>query len=414
MASGPRRPRPTDAATPARADLVALALGALGEAEASAVRAAVSASPTLMADLDAIRGHLGRYDALPPAPPPPPIDNLLAALDGPRRAPAPRLTPTWHPRFAAAALLLCALGFLAWRAWDPSPPREAGPVASWQGSWVPAGVGDGMSAATEVSQVHVSWPGSPARHARLVAAHGAALRLGDAGLVSLERGRLWVESPPAPSAVPLVVRTPAGDVRVVGTRFELDLDGAKTLRVRVDRGVVEVQPPGAPAVRVESGRAWSPAGLETAEVGLPAWHPRASIVLRAARWMADGALEVDAELHGAVGADVDLPLLGGGTTAPAWIEWIDADGEVDRSLPLLPAHVTSEEGLDAPSAASPELVARWLGGQPDVLPAGIAKRFTLRFAGPLPSGSAYRLRALFRPSGAAPWLTRAIDVEAPR
>ena len=418
MASGPRRPDPQQAAPSmacGRGDLVALAAGALDEAEASAVRAAVSASPALMAELDAIRRHLRRYDALPPAPPPPPADSLLARLDGPRRGPAPRLAAAWQPRFAAAALLLLAVGFLAWQALDTAPSPNLGPVVAWQGTWRPPNEGGSrVATGTDVSQVRVSWPGRPPRHARLVASHGTAIRLGDAGHLQLEQGRLWVESPPSPSAVPLVVHTPAGEVRVVGTRFELDLDEAAALRVRVDRGVVEVRPVEGPAVRVEAGQVWSPAGLEAADTGLPAWHPRASIVLRAARWTADGALEVDAELHGDEGADVDLPLLGGGTSAPAWIEWIDADGEVDRSLPLLPAHVTSEEGLDTPSGGSPDLVARWLGGQPDRLPVGASRRFTLRFTGPLPSGSAYRLRALFRPSGAAPWLTRAIDVEAPR
>ncbi|MGE0190714.1 MAG: FecR domain-containing protein [Planctomycetota bacterium] len=415
MSSGSDRSDPGAGTTPTRADLVALALGALGEPEAGAVRAAVSASPDLVAELDAITRHLRRYDALPPAPPPPPVDGLLAALDGPRRARAPRREPASWPRLAAAALLLLAVGLVSWQAWDTSPTSGPGLEAAWAGSWIPEGVGGVVSAGTAVSQVHVSWPGDPGRRARLVAAYDTAIELGDGGRVTLERGRLWVESPAGPSAVPLVIHTPVGDVRVVGTRFEVDVDAARTLRVRVDRGVVEVQPSSGPGARVEAGHAWSVAGVEAAEAGLPTWHPRPAVLLRAARWTAEGALDVDAELRGDVGADVELPHLGAATGAPAWIEWIDADGEVDRSVPLEPDHVVAEGVLRShATSASPDVVARWLAGEAGELPAGEVRRFTLRFAGPLPSGSAYRLRALFRPSGAAPWLTPAIDVEAPR
>lgn len=66
---------------------------------------------------------------------------------------------------------------------------------------------------------------------------GTRLRLVSATLLELERGAVYVDSPPGTGS--LEVRTGLGNVRDIGTQFEVRVNGG--LRVRVREGSVEVE-----------------------------------------------------------------------------------------------------------------------------------------------------------------------------
>jgi hypothetical protein len=70
---------------------------------------------------------------------------------------------------------------------------------------------------------------------------GTSLRVASSEILILDRGRVYVDSGTAgaPSDRPLIVRTPIGEVRDVGTQFVVDLDDSR-MRVRVREGLVGV------------------------------------------------------------------------------------------------------------------------------------------------------------------------------
>jgi ferric-dicitrate binding protein FerR (iron transport regulator) len=71
-------------------------------------------------------------------------------------------------------------------------------------------------------------------------AAGVRMRLGSEGEVSLERGVIYIDNPGHEPRASVVVRTPFGSVREIGTQFEVRLDDA-TLRVRVREGTVALE-----------------------------------------------------------------------------------------------------------------------------------------------------------------------------
>ncbi|HET9767996.1 MAG TPA: FecR domain-containing protein [Thermoanaerobaculia bacterium] len=156
---------------------------------------------------------------------------------------------------ALAAGVAAVIGLAWWLATDHPHPgvmlasviaikgdaRTAGP----EGDSRPLAVGQSLSGGVELRT-------APARGGRpgFVAvrlASGGTLRL-DAGSrvrllgpqdVGLVEGALYVDSGVDERAAPVVVRTPLGDVRELGTQFTVRLaPGARELRVRVREGVV--------------------------------------------------------------------------------------------------------------------------------------------------------------------------------
>lgn len=402
-------------------DLLLFALGQLDAAAADAVRARIARSPTVAADLDRIRRHLALYDVLAhghaAAPAPPPVERVLSALPARQAARGPRRSagPAARRRvLAAAALVLVTVGGLAlWAAGRGAEPPPV-PEARTRGAWERTASGGAPAVLTlgglDPGQVDVAWPGFardgrrvPARRARLVAAPGTRLALAsDASgpaRVDLERGRLWIDVPPVPGAPRLlVVDTPGGTVEVVGTLFEVAYDGATGLAVRVARGAVRVG-----GQVLDAGASW-PAGASSSGFERPAWLPVPTVTLAAAAGPPD-AETVHLDVRGPGTVDLDLPPLGGDGHG-AWLEWVDPEGSVLRSVPVRGANV-----VEGPKG--------WLEGDPQALAAGARLRLTLRFGRPPGLPPAYRLRALLRPAGTAPWLSPALDrttptVEKPR
>jgi transmembrane sensor len=73
--------------------------------------------------------------------------------------------------------------------------------------------------------------------------------------IHLRSGAVWLETAADPQPVhrPLVVRTPQGNVRAIGTRFSVRIEGERS-QVAVLQGAVEVQPRGvAMAQRLQAG-----------------------------------------------------------------------------------------------------------------------------------------------------------------
>jgi ferric-dicitrate binding protein FerR (iron transport regulator) len=92
-------------------------------------------------------------------------------------------------------------------------------------------------------------------------ASGARIRVDSGSLVqwasptelNLTRGRIYAETAQVTGAPPLVVTTPLGVVRHVGTRFEVQLSGGE-VRVRVREGAVDFERESRPSLRVAMGQ----------------------------------------------------------------------------------------------------------------------------------------------------------------
>jgi ferric-dicitrate binding protein FerR (iron transport regulator) len=92
-------------------------------------------------------------------------------------------------------------------------------------------------------------------------ASGARVRVDTGSLVqwvsptelNLTRGRIYAETAQVTGAPPLVVTTPLGVVRHVGTRFEVQLSGGE-VRVRVREGAVDFERKSQPPLRVAVGQ----------------------------------------------------------------------------------------------------------------------------------------------------------------
>jgi ferric-dicitrate binding protein FerR (iron transport regulator) len=150
----------------------------------------------------------------------------------------------------AAGLLAAAIGawFTTWQ-----PDRANGPAATiavalndvriqehWWRGWQPAAAGTELSAGEAVEtgangRAGVRLPGNA--YARLD--HDTLIRLASTDQLVLERGAVYVDAgQDASSDSDLVVETPTGVVRHVGTQYEVRLSGQET-RLRVREGLVE-------------------------------------------------------------------------------------------------------------------------------------------------------------------------------
>ncbi|MEO8216943.1 MAG: FecR family protein [Acidobacteriota bacterium] len=134
---------------------------------------------------------------------------------------------------AAAAILLLVLLPLASR----TPPAPVLPVPVGRVEIVRGPVDDSFRQPGLVAGVRLHT--APASRAALRMIQGTSLRLDSdttirlvsSRLVELERGAIYIDSNGAHSA-PMEVRTPMGNVRDIGTRFEIRLDDHLLVRVR--------------------------------------------------------------------------------------------------------------------------------------------------------------------------------------
>ncbi len=195
-------------------------------------------------------------------------------VGGQARPPAALRTARFpRPLLALAATVLLALGAAWWlRRGDVDPsPRVVAKVESLRGGLSTAaargashfGIGSEVHAGAwlETSSDGAEGPGVAA----LRLAGGSSLRL-DAGSrvrletatrVELARGAVYVDSGGAPGGTGVVVATALGEVREVGTQFEVRLlEGEAGVRVRVREGEVRLE-----------GRVGSQPGPESARAG---------------------------------------------------------------------------------------------------------------------------------------------------
>jgi FecR-like protein len=156
---------------------------------------------------------------------------------------------------ALAAGLAAAIGLAWW--WSTVRPRPVVVLASVtafkgdaraagaQGDSRPLAVGQSLSGGVELRTAAASGghPGfvsvrlASGGNLRLDA--GSRVRLLDLRAVGLMEGALYVDSGANERAAPVVVRTPLGEVRELGTQFTVRLEpGARELRVRVREGSV--------------------------------------------------------------------------------------------------------------------------------------------------------------------------------
>jgi hypothetical protein len=123
---------------------------------------------------------------------------------------------------------------------SPAPFAAGSPVMS--GSTVTTSAG--TLAMTLTSGVHLRLDAS------------SAARVDSATDLALERGAVYVDSagahPTQPGASPIIIRTPAGLVRDIGTRFEIRLAGAG-IRIRVRDGQVRLTSASGLDVRADAG-----------------------------------------------------------------------------------------------------------------------------------------------------------------
>lgn len=190
----------------------------------------------------------------------------LLRLAGPRPAPAratrdevyAQVRATWEARqrhtrrrryllAGAAAAGIAAIGLvLLWPApHSVAPPVSVATVERVFGEVVVSGSEARLQPGAAVPRARaLRTVGDSMTGLRL--ANGASLRIAPATVVQLDtarefelvQGRIYLDTTGAPPAVQFVVRTPAGEVRDVGTQFEV-YSGDAQVRVRVRDGEIE-------------------------------------------------------------------------------------------------------------------------------------------------------------------------------
>lgn len=110
----------------------------------------------------------------------------------------------------------------------------------WLKGWEPAAAGLALEAGQSLEtgangRAGITMPG----HASVRLDHGTRVRLAAADRLVIERGTLYVDAgPERPGESRLLVETPSGVVRHVGTQYEVRIDGTD-VRLRVREGRVE-------------------------------------------------------------------------------------------------------------------------------------------------------------------------------
>jgi ferric-dicitrate binding protein FerR (iron transport regulator) len=191
--------------------------------------------------------------------------------------------PSRPGRFVALALAMAAsVALVAWMAWRPAPeavPVVVAQVFAFDGSPV-ARRADGpvslAANATLTSDTELASGGG-----RIALTMGGTLslrvdretrlRLDAPGQVTLLAGSVYVDSGGINVRSPLRIRTPAGEVRHVGTQFQVFVSPDVT-RVRVREGRVMVEAPGARRQDLATGDALEVRGGEyRVQHGLPSF-----------------------------------------------------------------------------------------------------------------------------------------------
>ena len=179
---------------------------------------------------------------------------------------------------AASVLLLVFGGMAVWFSATRNPaPQLVATIAAVHGGGdfrVDASIRSGERLETRGSTLSLSLlSGLVVR-----VAPESVLVFDDAGLLELERGRVFVDSQPARMPDPLIVRTVLGDVRHLGTQYLASFERGE-LEVAVREGVVALQGTQAaePRATAAAGDAARPASA--AAPSPPAVRPRNSRLL---------------------------------------------------------------------------------------------------------------------------------------
>lgn len=414
------------------ADLVARASGALEGAERDRVDRALATQPALREQFEAVAAHLLIYDEIGEAPPPPPIDGILARIDAAGDADGrvstrdlPQAVTTsrrWTSSRAAtaafAATLLVALGAIAvalltsgTRA--PSTPVNPSELARL-GSGIEvlrAGVpiqrvpaGTTRTVALEAGDVLQSERAAElhlADRAHVILAGESPLAIVDGTTVHLTAGRAIFQI--EPGATRFLVTTPHGDVAVLGTRFEVDLRyGA--LAVHVEEGVVSTG-----ALRLEAGSRLDAEGeISAAEGPAGAWVAEPALELARSgpiEQRVDQPLELRVELSNPHHVGIHAP----GPAAdrnPLYVvvQRLGADGTWRGNEQ--PWTVTEENILSGESVVRP--------GEPVILGGGERRALTLRLLSPFRDPGTYRVRVGYHPSERRPVVSAPLEIEVVR
>jgi hypothetical protein len=172
------------------------------------------------------------------------LERLLAPLAHGHRAaaPAPRLRP-WRAFAAAAALVLCALGILRYRADAPGGPT------GWEVSRVDGSARMGNSLAEVAMPLRAGQPLRTARASELTLQDeelgridlgpNSEIRASSNRQVQLQRGRLhaFIWAPPGK----FVVDTPSSRAIDLGCEYTIDVDTAGNGLLKVNMGWVAFQ-----------------------------------------------------------------------------------------------------------------------------------------------------------------------------
>lgn len=173
---------------------------------------------------------------------------------------AQRRRRRYYAPVAAAALVVIALGAAALILRAPAPAPAPVTVATVEvvvGTVLQQAAGEAATAPLAVAgplQTDTQITAGTASGLALRWRDGSSVRLDEnsgvrltrAGEVRLDSGRLYVDAGEAVAAAPLVVLTPAGRVRHLGTQYMTAVSGAGTT-VSVRSGRVRLDGPGAPA-----------------------------------------------------------------------------------------------------------------------------------------------------------------------
>jgi len=170
-----------------------------------------------------------------PEPPAAEIEAITAAAHEAWRERYGRRRSSWRWLAAAAAVLIAgvAVWWMAARRDAPLAPVIVARVEHVTGNFAATTIDAGERIATDAStRVALRMDGGPS----LRIDGDTEVRIFSATLVELRRGAVYLDTEQRGA---IVVRTPAGRVQPVGTRFEVRVDGPR-VRVRVREGRVAV------------------------------------------------------------------------------------------------------------------------------------------------------------------------------
>lgn len=340
-------------------DLTAYALGQCDAADGERIERALSTDPRLRERHAHIVDHLARYDALD-APPPPPLSRVTAHLDTARR----RAQGTRRIRLAACAAAAIVVVALALHLLTPDPVPGPAPRA-----------GTGIEVTDAGDWIADDEPAEGWLSARARVVLDAGARLTPSPPVRLLAGRAFFEV--GRSEDPFEVVTDHGAVRVLGTTFEVDVDGS-SLFVAVERGRVQ-----ADGHTLTAGEALVEGLVAPPPHEAGSFFRRPTLALTARGTPRAGeavTLGFTFSNPGRVPFAVAGP---DGIRTSLWLEVVDPAGEV---------HDVPVPGVDVPGGPLP-------AGQPLHLPAHAKTTFTALVLLPTRDRGAYRCRALYRPEG---------------